>query len=127
MTKYEELIAEYDNELLIEERPIRNHGLYADNVVWINKNLNTASKYCILAEEVGHYQTSSGDILDQTTLDNQKQELKARRWAYEKILPIEIIRFALIDGHTEIWDMAEYLNVDETFLRAALKYYNILT
>ncbi|MFR1698752.1 MAG: ImmA/IrrE family metallo-endopeptidase [Anaerovoracaceae bacterium] len=127
MTKRKELVAEYDNELLIEERPIKNHGLYADNVVWINKNLNTASKYCILAEEVGHYQTSHGDILDQTSLDNQKQELKARRWAYEKILPIGLIRFALNDGHTEIWDMAEYLDVNENFLREALKYYGLLT
>lgn len=127
MTKYEKLIAEYENELLIEERPIRNHGLYADNVVWINKNLTTASKYCILAEEVGHYQTSNGDILDQKSLDNQKQELKARRWAYEKILPRELIQFALADGHIEVWDMAEYLDVDEAFLREALKYYNILT
>lgn len=127
MTKYEELIAEYDSELLIEERPIKNDGLYSDNVVWINKDLGTASKYCILAEEVGHYQTSNGDILDQSSLENQKQELRARRWAYEKLLPLDDIMLAIRNGHTEIWDMADYLEVDETFLRAALKHYNILT
>lgn len=127
MVKYEELMAEYENELLIEERPIRNYGLYADNIIWIKNGLNSNLKYCVLAEELGHYHTTSGDILDQTSLDNQKQELKARRWAYEKIIPIENIRFAINDGHIEIWDMAEYLNVDENFLKDALRYYGILT
>jgi len=126
MTKYEELMSEYDNDLIIEERPIRNNGLYADGVIWISKKLTNASKCCVLAEEIGHHLTTSGDILDQTSLDNQKQELKARRWAYEKLVPIENIWFAIADGHTEVWDMAEYLDVDEAFLREALKHYGIL-
>ena len=49
MTKYEELIAEYENELFIEERPIRNTGLYADGVIWLNEKLPSTSKYCVLA------------------------------------------------------------------------------
>lgn len=126
MTKYEELVAEYENELFIEERPIRNAGLYADGIVWLSDQLPSTSKYCVLAEEVGHYFTTCGDILDQTSLDSQKQELKARRWAYEKILPLKLIQFAFADGHTEIWDMAEYLDVEESFLKEALKHYGIL-
>lgn len=126
MTKYEELIAEYENDLIIEERPIRNDGLYADNVIWIKKDSPAAKKYCILAEEIGHYTTTTGDILDQTTLDNQKQELKARRWAYEKILHIQAIISAIQNGCYEVWEMAEYLDVDEPFLIEALKHYGIL-
>ena len=71
-------------------------------------------------------ETSSGDILDQNNISNRKQELLARKWAYEKIVPIEYIHFAISDGHTEIWDMADYLDIDEEFLRDALKYYRIL-
>lgn len=127
MTKYEKLIAEYENELLIEERPIKNHGLYADGIVWLKGDLTSSAKYCILAEEIGHYLTTSGDILKQTSLENQKQEFQARKWAFEKIVPIANIQFAIADGHTEIWDMAEYLDVDEIFLKNALKYYGILT
>lgn len=126
MNKYERLQAEYEY-LCIEERPMKSDGLYADGCVWINEALCTARKTCILAEEIGHYETSFGDILDQNDTNNRKQEYAARRWAYQKLVPEENIRFALMDGHTEIWDMAEYLDVDETFLREALKFYGYLS
>lgn len=125
MTKYEKLMARYDN-LHIEERPMKNDGLYADDCIWINGNMPECRRYCILAEEIGHYETSVGDILDQTDVSNRRQERAARKWAYEEILPIENILFAAQDGHTEIWDMAEYLEVDETFLEGALKHYGLL-
>ena len=125
MTKYEELIARYDN-LHIEERPMRSDGLYADDFIWINGNMPECRRYCILAEEIGHYETSVGDILDQTNTNNCRQERAARKWAYEEILPVENILFAAQGGHTEIWDMAEYLEVDEAFLKGALKHYGLL-
>ena len=69
MTKYEELMAEYDGELIIKERPIKNAGLYADGVTWIREDMTIAEKYCVLAEEIGHHETSAGGILDQTYLE----------------------------------------------------------
>ncbi len=52
-------------------------------------------KYSTLAEEIGHYETSVGDIPDQASINNRRQENVARKWAYIKILPIENILFAL--------------------------------
>ena len=118
MTKYEELIGEYEH-LIIEERPMVNDGLYADGCVWINQDMPTNKKACVLAEEVGHYETSSGDIL-------RKQELTARKWAYNKVVPEEKISEAISAGYTEVWEIADHLDVDEQFLREALKYYGIL-
>ena len=125
MTKYEELIGEYEH-LIIEERPMVNDGLYADGCVWINQDMPTNRKACILAEEVGHYETSSGNILDQTDTGNRKQELTARKWAYNKVVPEEKISEAISAGYTEVWEIADHLDVDEQFLREALKYYGIL-
>lgn len=125
MTKYEELIGEYEH-LIIEERPMVNDGLYADGCVWINQDMPTNRKACVLAEEVGHYETSSGDILDQTNTGNRKQELTARKWAYNKVVPEEKISEAISAGYTEVWEIADHLDVDEQFLREALKYYGIL-
>lgn len=125
MTKYEKLMARYDN-LHIEERPMKNDGLYADGCVWINSNMPECRRYCTLAEEIGHYETSVGNILDQNDTNNRRQENVARKWAYEEILPLENILFAAQDGHKEIWDMAEYLEVDEGFLKEALKHYGLL-
>lgn len=126
MTKYEELIGEYE-QLIIEERPMENEGLYADGCVWINKNMSANKKACILAEEIGHYETTSGDILDQTDTGNRKQELIARKWAYEKLIPVEAIQTAINNGYTEIWNIAEFLEVDEAFLKDALQYYGYLS
>lgn len=125
MTKYEELIGEYEH-LIIEERPMVNDGLYADGCVRINQDMPTNRKACVLAEEVGHYETSSGDILDQTDTGNRKQELTARKWAYNKVVPEEKISEAISAGYTEVWEIADHLDVDEQFLREALKYYGIL-
>lgn len=125
MTKYEELIGEYEH-LIIEERPMINDGLYADGCVWINQDMPSNRKACVLAEEVGHYETSSGNILDQTNTGNRKQELTARKWAYNKVVPEEKISEAISAGYTEVWEIADHLDVDEQFLREALKYYGIL-
>ena len=126
MTKYEQLMAEYDGELIIEEMPIKNAGLYADGVTWIREDMTIAEKYCVLAEEIGHHETSVGDILDQTDLDNVRQELKARKWAYEKILPLENILAAFQLGFHQVWDLADHLEVDEKFLKEALEHYGLL-
>lgn len=60
-------------------------------------------------------------------MSNRKQEYVARKWAYQKLIPVEAIQTALNQGHTELWSMAEFLEVDETFLKAALEFYGYLS
>ncbi len=129
MTTYEDLLNEaYKEGITVKEKPLKySDGRIKGNKIAIRKSIETdKEKACILAEELGHYYTTVGNILDQNDSNNRRQELIARKWAYEKILPIENILFAVQDGHTEIWDMAEYLDVNEKFLRDALKCYGIL-
>ncbi len=126
MTTYEALLSEYGDKLNIEERSMLHDGLYCDNVVWINRNLPTSRKACILAEEIGHYTTSVGDILDIRDLDNARQELRARVWAFNKLLSVDQIVDAASKGYTEVYEMAEYLGVDEKFLRDYLVYQGML-
>lgn len=126
MTKYEKLISEYDDVLDIEEHPMICDGLYGDNVIWINCSLSENRKTCILAEEIGHYKTSSGNILDLTDMNNAKQELKARKWAYNKLIPFEKIIEAVNAGCGKPYEFAEYLDLDEAFIIECLKYYGLL-
>ncbi|MGC2874154.1 ImmA/IrrE family metallo-endopeptidase [Ihubacter sp. rT4E-8] len=123
MSKYEDLLMEYEDKLLIEERNMKNEGLYGDNVAWINKNLPSRRKTCILAEEIGHYETSVGDILDQHSLDSAKQERAARGWAFNKLIPLDDIKDAYRKGYREYYEMAEFLDIDEEFLRDSVAYY----
>jgi Zn-dependent peptidase ImmA (M78 family) len=99
-------------------------GLYADNIIWINRCIPTVTeRACILAEELGHYHTSVGNILDQTDIRNRKQERRARTWAYERLVPLSKIVQAYHAGATDRHELAEYFGVTEEFLQAALKRY----
>lgn len=104
--------------------PHKTKGLYSDNVIWINKHIKTSTeKACILAEELGHFHTTEGNILNQTSLVNKKQEKQARTWAYKKLIPLKGIINAYKAGVNGRHELAEYLNVTEPFLLEALNRY----
>lgn len=104
--------------------PKRIKGLYADNNVWINKLIKTnVEKRCILAEEIGHHETSFGDILDLNDIRKSKQELKARQWAYEKLVPLKKIVQAYHERIKGRHEIAEFLGVTEEFLQSSIDRY----
>jgi len=99
-------------------------GLYGDNIIWLNQRLTTdTEKACVLAEELGHYHTSSGNILEQTEVVKTKQEKRARNWAYEKLIPLWSFVRASKEGIRNSYDLAEFLNVTEEFLEQAIAHY----
>jgi hypothetical protein len=124
---YDDLIkAAEQHGIDICEKPLVStiKGLYADGCIWINRNIPTrAEKACILAEELGHYHTSVGDMIDLSDIRNRKQERRARAWAYEEVVPLSKIVQAHYDHVTHRYDLAEYLGVTEPFLQAALDRY----
>jgi len=99
-------------------------GLYGDGVIWINRLIPTlVEKICILGEELGHHQTSSGDIIDQKNFHNRKQELRARRWSYNELVPLNAIVEASLSGVKERHELAEFLDVTEDFLQSSIDRY----
>ncbi len=98
-------------------------GLCVGDKIYIRKNLNNAEKYCTLGEEIGHYFTTVGDILDQSKIENRKQEEIARRWAYERLVKIQDLARASREGIRNRFELAEYLGVTEEFLNGILAYY----
>ena len=124
---YDNLLREAEHLCIdVHEKPMspRNKGLYGDNVIWINKMLITRTeKACTLAEEIGHYHTSYGDIIDQSDVCARRQELRARQWAYWRLVPLtEIVRAykARVSGRHEI---AEFIGVTEEFLQDSIDRY----
>ena len=107
-----------------EKMKPRIKGLYADNVIWINELITTSNeKACVLAEELGHYHTTVGDILNQQSILDRKQEKVARAWAYKKLVPFTKIIDAYKEGITNKYEFAEYLGVTESFLLEAINRY----
>ncbi len=111
----------------IDYIPFRNSnikGLYCDGSIAINDNIETdIERACILAEELGHYYTSSGIILDMKSVDNQKQEHTARLWAYNKMITLDKLISARESGCRNRYEIAEHLNVTEAFLQEAIDCY----
>lgn len=95
----------------------RINGLYCDGSIAIRSDIETgAEKSCVLAEELGHYYTSSGDILDQNKAENRKQEHRARLYGYNLRIGLMGIVQAYEHGCQSRYDIAEYLDVTEEYL-----------
>ena len=126
--KYEDLLIEASNNniYVIENANFDSKatGLINGDVIGLNQSIKTSDeKACVLAEELGHYYTSVGNILDDKTVENRKQEQRARLWAYNKQVGLR----GIIDCHNAhchtIHEMSEFLEVTEQFLTEALECY----
>lgn len=120
MTKYEKLLIEADKlGIKVKEIDFGTYdecGYYNNKKILINRNITDKQKYSILAEELGHYYRTIGDITDQDKIENRKQELKARRKGYEILIePLDLIN-AFIKGANDIYEMAEILHITPAIL-----------
>ena len=126
MNGYEVLLDEaYLEGLDVKEKPLlSSDGRIKDNRIAIRKTINTSiEKSCVLAEEIGHYHTSVGDITNLTEVQNRKQERQARIWAYNKKLGLKSLIKAYKHGCINRCETAEFLDVTEEFLIEAIQYY----
>lgn len=125
LTVYESLLAEADQEgIITKEKNLQaNDGLIVGNRIAIRDGMTGVKKSCVLAEELGHYYTSSGNILDQDDVSNRQQELRARAWAYDKRIGLIGLIRAFEYGCRNMYEMADFLEVTEAFLDDALNYY----
>lgn len=123
---YNELLIEADNhDLIVKEKdlPISN-GRIKGNRIAIKRDLSETEKTYILAEELGHYYTSVGNILDQSVASNRKQEHRARMWAYDKLINLIGIIDCYKAGCRNRYEAAEYLNVPEECFQDAIDAYH---
>lgn len=129
MTKYEELLdaAAGEDITVMEHFPFaseRIKGLYCDGNVALSSNLHTdTERICVLAEELGHHYTSTGDIIELNDVGNRKQELHARIWAYQSLIALPQLIEACRHGCRSLHDVSEYLDVTPAFLQEAIEYY----
>lgn len=127
---YDELLINYEGVVKVKEADFSKKyflkdlkGLYKNGKIVLNSNISNKEKACVLAEELGHHFTSSGNILDSNDIRNIKQEKRARNWGYEKLIGIIDIVNAFNLGLKNKYEMSEHLNVTEEFLEEAINYY----
>lgn len=127
MNKFEKLedVAYQDDIDVLNYRFESNNikGLYCDGVIAIREDMTIPEKTCALAEELGHHETSVGNILDMTSAVNRKQERQARLWAYNKQIGLIGLVRAFEHGCQNRFEIAEYLEVTEEFLEECIECY----
>ena len=123
---YEDLLKISEaGQLDVREKDLRgSDGRIRGKRVAIRKTLATETeKACVLAEELGHYATTSGDILDQSLPENRQQELRARAWGYDLMIGLAGLISGYERGCRTRWELAEHLGVTEDYLQAAIDWY----
>lgn len=123
---YEALLKQADNKGLIvkEKNLLNNDGLINNNRIAIRKTIDTqVEKSCVLAEELGHYHTTYGNILDQSETMNRKQEYRARLYGYNLKIGLLGIIQAYENGCRSLHEIADYLEVTEEYLKEAIGRY----
>ena len=123
--KYNALLNEANAEgISIKERPFKTYdGRIKGKDIYLRKDMNTAEKSCVLAEELGHYYTSVGNILDMTVPENRKQERQARLWGYNRSIGLLGLIRAYEHGCKDKYEIAEYLDVTEEYLENCINCY----
>lgn len=124
---YDELLTLSDSKnLIVKEKELSGYGgrIYKNRIA-INRSLPTQTeKSCVLAEELGHHYTTTGDILDQSNAMNRKQEYRARLYGYNLKIGLTGLISAYEYGCRNLYEMAEYLDATEEYLKDAIDCYH---
>lgn len=124
---YNELLIEAENigiEVFENQNIGRLKGICINNTISLSKNIkNIKEKKCIIAEEIGHYKTTYGNILNQNDLQNVKEENKGKAWAYKKLVGFDNLIKAYKEGIKNRYELSIFLEVTEKFLLNAITYY----
>ena len=126
MNKYEIFLDEAnDKGLIVKEKSLQSSdGRIKGNRIAIRKDLKTtAEKACVLAEELGHYETTVGDILEMSSSWNRKQERQARLNGYNRMIGVFGIVRAYEAGCQDQHEIADFLNVTEEYLLECIECY----
>lgn len=126
MTSYEKLIDEAIGEdLIVKEAPLQSgDGRCRGRRIAIRESIPTLSKKAdVLAEELGHYHTTVGRIIEQDDVISRKQERIARLWAYDKRIGLGGLTNAWEHGCRNQYEISDFLGVSEDTLTEALDFY----
>lgn len=127
MDSYENLLAQYDDEIIIEETNLKKGllGVYLGEIILIEKRLNSVNKLETLCEEIAHHLITYGDIRDQTKMLHRKFELKARRLGSELAISLDGLIDAFHHGVQNLYELALFFEVSKSYVLDAIEHYKL--
>lgn len=127
MNRLDTIAASIETKYSIEykkDMPDKLDGLCVGQTILINANKPAQIQAQALVEELAHQETTIGNIVGQGSIAEKKQEYKARRIAYESVIPLN----SLINAYwrsTSEYELADSLDVTKEFLEETLNYYRV--
>jgi len=123
MEEFIERMEKLGLELVEFPMPETLFGLYGDNVIAIKPGLTYAEKRCTLCEELAHFYTSYGDILDKKDLNSIKQERLARAIVYRELVSFDIMLESFNKKIDNLIDFCEEYDITMEVAMEAMEYY----
>jgi len=125
---YENLCEILKKEVRVIECDLRRfgfHGLYRKKKndrgsIYIEESLTIEKKKEYLFEEYAHHLTSSGNILDQSTLESRVQETIARNKALDMSITIDNIQSYLKNGVADYKEIASHLGFTAEYVEKGI-------
>lgn len=97
-------------------------GAIALNPLMINTMPELIDAY---AHELGHHETGSFYKINSKFETRQRMEERAIRWAVQELIPADKLLSAFKKGYTEVWQLAEYFNVPENFIKDTIRVHRV--
>lgn len=122
-------------ELIFDKNmPRKFGGLYECNsdypfgLITLSDKLNYYLQNGHLGEEIGHHETSYGNLLSYYNkpynINFARQELRARRFGHKLVLPLEKLIHCYEHGHWgDIYEMCLCLEIDRSYFNKAIEDY----
>ncbi|MGH2114880.1 ImmA/IrrE family metallo-endopeptidase [Aerococcus urinaeequi] len=128
MNELEKFIAKYDDKFYFhfdEEMSDELSGMIIGRDIYVNKHKPLTIQLSTIAEEVGHYFTSSHKNI--TNYDKHaKDEAMARRWSYGQLIPVDhIARYQDSEDAVLLYEIAEDLELPENIVESAIYMYKV--
>ena len=122
-------IAERENVKVYNWKLDDIDGMYMNynniNAIALNYNrLDTSiNEKCTLSEELGNYFMDAvypASCKDKVLIS--KQEYRAKKWAYSILIPLKKLKEKISQGFN-LYDLAEYFNVDYKYMYDCINFY----
>lgn len=85
---------------------------------------NSREEKTILAEELGHYYTNTFYNHNYSSLEIEKREFRAIKWAFKTLIPLNKLIQLYNKGCRYTYEFAEELGVTEDLIEKAYNYYS---
>ncbi len=128
MNRLERTINKYESNINFVYKTDMPQGLDAltvGNNVLLTTRCGFIDTLQNVGEEIGHVQTTVGNISKYKTTDDLNQERKARQYGYRLIVNLDSLIACYKAGIRTPWDMADFFEVSQPYMWKAIDTYRV--